>query len=110
MRSMFMLAFTLIGCSSRVTEVDFIDSYAQERCAKIFSCVSEEEQSSLEEIYGSQEDCASNMKADLESSLDGNDLEYSPTQGSECIAYLEESDCTEPEDDDPCSNVYVQPN
>ena len=110
MRSILMLVFTLIGCSSRVTEEDFINSYAQERCAKIFSCVSETEQSSLEEIYGSQEECATDMNAELESNLEGNDLEYSPTQGAECILYLQESSCEESQDDDPCSNVYVLPN
>ena len=109
MRSILILTFALVGCSNRVTEEDFIESYAQERCAKIFSCVSETEQSSLEEIYGSQEECATDMKADLESSLEGNDLEYNPTQGAECILYLEESDCEESQDDDPCSNVYRQP-
>jgi hypothetical protein len=110
MRSLSILIFTLIGCSSSVTEENFINSYAQERCAKIFSCVSQEEQGNLEDIYGSQEDCAADMKADLESSLEGNSLEYSPTQGSACIVYLEESGCEEAQDDDPCSNVYVQPN
>lgn len=114
MRYLLIFSALLCGCQRIIQEDEFINSYAQERCAKIFSCVSEEEQESLTSIYGSQEECADAIKSELESSLDGQDLEYNATRATECIDYLQMSSCEEETDDeeieDPCSNVYTQPN
>ena len=110
MRNFCFVSFLLCGCQQTIKEDDFINSYAQERCAKIFSCVSDEEQESLSSIYGSQEDCADTIKSELISSLEGQELEYNASQGTQCINFLQVSSCEEEEEDDPCSNVYTQPN
>ena len=109
MRNIWFVSVFLCGCQQMIQEDDFINSYAQERCAKIFSCVSEEEQENLSSIYGSQEECATQIRSELESSLSeqGQDLEYNASQGTECIDHLQTSTCEE-EEDDPCSNVYTQ--
>ena len=62
--STFIFSF-FFACSNTISEERFIEVYTQERCAKIFSCVAEEEQESLAEIYGSQEECAAGMKEEL---------------------------------------------
>jgi hypothetical protein len=77
-------------------------------CANIFSCVAEEDQATLEEFYGSQEQCATDMQEEIESSLEGNDLVYSATQGADCLSHLEEVACGEETEEDPCTNVYTQ--
>ena len=111
MRYFLSLSVVLCGCQRILQEEEFINSYAQERCAKIFSCVSDEEQESLTSIYGSQEECATAIKSELESSLEGQELEYNGPRATECIDFLMESSCEEDDsqEEDPCSNVYTQP-
>ena len=110
MRNIWFVSILLCGCQGVIQEEEFISSYSQERCAKIFSCVSEEEQENLTSIYGSQEECAEAIKTELESSLEGQELEYNASQGTECIDFLQVLSCDEETEDDPCSNVYTQPN
>lgn len=111
MRIIGFVSILVCGCQQVIQEDEFINFYAQERCAKIFSCVSEEEQESLTSIYGSQEECSEAIKSELASSLEGQDLEYSASQATQCIDFLQLSSCDEEEgEDDPCSNVYTQPN
>lgn len=110
MRYLLFFSAVLYGCQRILPEEEFITSYSQERCAKIFSCVSEEEQESLTSIYGSQEECAAAIKSELESSLEGQDLVYNGPRATECIDHLMDSSCEEDDtQDDPCSNVYTQP-
>ena len=113
MRNIWFVSILMCGCQQIIQEDEFINSYAQERCAKIFSCVSEEEQESLTSIYGSQEECADAIKSELESSLEGQDLEYNAPKATECIDFLQLSSCdeeVEEDEEDPCTNVYTQPN
>ena len=111
MRYIWFVSIIICGCQQVIQEDEFISFYAQERCAKIFSCVSDEEQENLTSIYGSQEECADAIKSELESSLEGQELEYNAPQATQCIDFLQRSSCDEEEgDEDPCSNVYTQPN
>lgn len=106
--SIFSFIFFLLACSSKITEEDFVAQYSQEICARIFSCVAEEDQTALEDIYGSQEACAEGIKAELESNIDSETLEYDAKQGAKCIEYLQGLDCSETDPEtDPCSNVYL---
>ena len=105
----YLLISTFIGCNSRISEEDFIVEYSQELCARIFSCISTEDQVTIEEFYGSQEECASKIQADIEASLNSQELEYNPQKGKDCVAYLQEVDCNDTSlDDEICNNVYSQ--
>lgn len=106
--SMFLFISSFIGCGSQIAEDEFATAYSEEMCARIFSCVAEEDQATLEEIYGSQEACAAGMQAELEANLSSDALVYDPKQGSECISYLQSAECSESDPEtDPCSNVYT---
>ena len=97
----------LVACGS-MTEDEFLLSYSQEKCAYTYSCVSEDDQNTLDEIYGSQEQCSEDMKADLVSSVEANNLLFQSSQAKECLAHLETLECnTEPSDDDPCNLVWT---
>ena len=115
MRITWFVSILLFGCQQNqtneiATKEDFINSYAQEKCAKILSCFSEEE--SFTSIYGTQEECAEDFKEQVESSLNGQELEYNPSQGTQCVEYVQSSSCEEEveEENDPCADVFTQPN
>jgi hypothetical protein len=109
----FFVFFALgqIGCfNSTINEEDFLVEYTQEVCSQIFSCVSEEDQATLDQFYGSEEQCATDMQDDISESIVENELEYSPQTGAECLEHIRDMSCADEEsEDDSCNNVYTQP-
>jgi len=106
MRHLLLIPF-LLACST-ITEEDFLVSYSEEKCSQIFSCVSGEDQATLDEIYGSQEQCAIDMQADLSSSIEINGLEFQSQQAEECLSHIQTNECnTESTDEDPCNLVWI---
>ena len=112
-RGGFMFAVfivSLIGCGNRIDESTFLDQYATQYCDNIFSCVSEEDLSTIEEFYGSQEECAADMKADIENNIGETELTYDSKAAKDCIDALSGIECeADPSEYDICTLVYVEP-
>ena len=97
------------ACIGSVGESDFLTEYTKEVCSQIFSCVSSEDQTIIEDFYGSEEQCATDMQTEIENSLLENELVYNPSTASECLDVLGEKKCDDQiVDDDPCNNVYTE--
>ncbi len=106
MHRLILIPF-LIACGN-MTEDEFLTSYSQEKCAYSYSCVSEDEQNTLDEIHGSQDLCAVNMESDLKSNIEANSLVFQSSQAKDCLSYLDTLECnSEPSDDDPCNFVWT---
>ena len=64
----------------------------------------------MDEFYGSEQQCAIDMQSDISESVTANELEYSSQTGAECLENLRSMNCTDEElEEDPCNNVYTQP-
>ena len=104
MHRLILIPF-LMACGN-MTEDEFFTSYAQEKCAYSYSCVSEDIE--LDQVHGSQEECAVTMEAELKSNIESNDLVFQSSQAADCLAYLDTLECNaEPNDDDPCNFVWT---
>ena len=106
---MFVVWTLFIGCGNRIDEEVFLTEYSQETCANIFACVSEEDLPTIQEFYGSEEECATNMKNEIKSNMEAADLIYDPVAAKSCVDILSTISCeAEPEEYDICTLVYVE--
>ena len=108
---MFIALTLLFACGNRIDEEVFLSEYSQEYCANIFGCVSEEDLPTIQEFYGSEEDCATSMENEIKSNMEAASLVYDPVAAKSCVDTLSEISCeAEPEEYDICNLVYVEQN
>ena len=99
---------SIIGCSS-IDESTFVEEYSNQYCSNIFSCVSEEDLETIEEFYGSETECASEMQSEITENLSDSVLVYNAQTAKECIDALTSIDCnSDPEEYDICNSVYTE--
>ena len=108
---MFVILTLFIGCGNRIDEEVFLTEYSQATCANIFTCVSEEDLPTIQEFYGSEDECATNMENEIKSNMDAAALIYDPVAASSCVETLSTISCeAEPEEYEICNLVYVEEN